>query len=114
MSDSDDGKESFEVNDFDLNAALNPGASRRRPTREQQIYGVSFIEVYYFIRILGMWAGNESDDDENNSGRRGFGARNRNDKYSSSGPVKFVSGGVNKADNARSGENATKATVCDF
>lgn len=36
---SDAEYEAFEVNDYDLDNEFNPNRSRRRPTKQQQIYG---------------------------------------------------------------------------
>lgn len=37
-----EGYESFNVNDTDLEYALNPGARRFRQTKNQQTYGMNF------------------------------------------------------------------------
>uniref|UniRef100_A0A914X3D0 G-patch domain-containing protein n=1 Tax=Plectus sambesii TaxID=2011161 RepID=A0A914X3D0_9BILA len=70
----EDGMESFEVNDFDLESAMNPGR-RRRATKNQQIYG--------------MWADKE-DSEEEEEAKPSFGRKRPN--YAA--PVNFVSGGV--------------------
>lgn len=36
---SDEEYEKFEVNDYDLDNEFNPNRNRRRPTKNQQIYG---------------------------------------------------------------------------
>lgn len=36
---SDEEYEKFEVNDYDLENEFNPNRNRRRPTKNQQIYG---------------------------------------------------------------------------
>lgn len=36
---SDEEYERFEVNDYDLDNEFNPNRNRRRPTKNQQIYG---------------------------------------------------------------------------
>lgn len=41
MADDSDEVEEFEVSEYDLDSALNPGRSRRRATKNQQIYGKS-------------------------------------------------------------------------
>lgn len=37
--DDDDGRESFEINDMDLEYAMNPGGRRRFQNKEQATYG---------------------------------------------------------------------------
>lgn len=37
--DDNEGYDSFEINDTDLEYAMNPGARRNRPSKEQHIYG---------------------------------------------------------------------------
>lgn len=48
---SDAEYEAFEVNDYDLDTEFNPNRSRRRPTKQQQIYGEldGFINVEFTI-----------------------------------------------------------------
>lgn len=36
---SDNDYEKFEISDFDLENEFNPNRNRRRPTKNQQIYG---------------------------------------------------------------------------
>lgn len=78
---SDEEYERFEISDYDLEAGFNPlGKNRRRPTKNQQIYGI--------------WADEGSDEETERPSRRGFGAKQSKD-YTA--PVDFVAGGVQQA-----------------
>ncbi|KAI6226471.1 Septin and tuftelin-interacting protein 1-like protein [Aphelenchoides fujianensis] len=79
----DDGFESFEVDERDLEFALGRGSRGRRQTKNEAIYGI--------------WADEEDEAD----GRRGFGRGAR-----SSGPVAFVSGGVSRGNKMDEEEDA--------
>lgn len=46
-AEEDDGMESFDISERDLEYALNPGY-RRGLSKNQQLYGSSFI--HYFVR----------------------------------------------------------------
>ncbi|PIC46316.1 hypothetical protein B9Z55_006048 [Caenorhabditis nigoni] len=74
--DDDDGRESFEINDMDLEYAMNPGGRRRYQNKDQATYGVFAPD-------------HDSDDDEQSSSR---GPSNKRQKYTA--PMSFVSGGV--------------------
>uniref|UniRef100_A0A0N5AM51 G-patch domain-containing protein n=1 Tax=Syphacia muris TaxID=451379 RepID=A0A0N5AM51_9BILA len=74
----DEGMESFEIDDRDIEYALNPGA-RRGFSKNQQLYGI--------------WADKEDSDEEDaHAGFGSFGTRKKNKNYSA--PVNFVSGGI--------------------
>jgi hypothetical protein len=50
--DGDDGMESFSIDDYDLQSALNPGSRRRGLSKNQQIYGelyLASISNYIFV-----------------------------------------------------------------
>ncbi|KAI6233941.1 Septin and tuftelin-interacting protein 1-like protein [Aphelenchoides fujianensis] len=79
----DDGFESFEVDERDLEFALGRGSRGRRQTKNEAIYGI--------------WADEEDEAD----GRRGFGRGAR-----SAGPVAFVSGGVSRGNKMDDEEDA--------
>ena len=84
----DDG-EAFEIDDRDLEYALDPTRrSRRKQTKEQQIYGLCFQDnfTYFNYAFTGIWADNDEED-----GRPGFGLGS-SQKLSKS--VSFVSGGI--------------------
>ncbi|KAI1709720.1 GC-rich sequence DNA-binding factor-like protein domain-containing protein [Ditylenchus destructor] len=75
--------EEFDINAGDFEAAMNPGRSFRRQTKDQAIYG--------------MWA--DSDDEDE---RPGFSKGSRK-KADYSAPVQFISGGI-KVGNKMEGE----------
>lgn len=76
----DEGMESFDISDRDLEFALNPGA-RRGLSKNQQLYGI--------------WADREdSDDEDTHVGFGSAGTKKRSKNYSA--PVTFVSGGVKR------------------
>ncbi|XP_026462739.1 septin-interacting protein 1-like [Ctenocephalides felis] len=70
----EDEVERFEITDYDLENEFYP-RSRRRPTKNQQIYGI--------------WAADDSEDDEPKSGRK------RPKDYSA--PVNFIAGGIQQS-----------------
>lgn len=74
--------EAFEVTDYDLANEFNPNRPRRKLTKNQQIYGI--------------WADSDSDADSDVElkGRRGGG---RGSKVRSTGPVNFVTGGIQQS-----------------
>ncbi|VDK46318.1 unnamed protein product [Anisakis simplex] len=78
--DEEDDMERFEIDDRDIEFAINPDA-RRGLSKNQQLYGI--------------WADREESDDEEDS-HAGFGSATRSGKRGKnySAPVAFVSGGV--------------------
>ncbi|CAI2327742.1 unnamed protein product [Caenorhabditis sp. 36 PRJEB53466] len=76
--DDDDGRESFDINDVDLEYAMNPGGRRRFQNKDQAIYGV--------------WAPERDSDDDDQPGSSRGGPSSKKGKYTM--PVGFVSGGV--------------------
>ena len=81
MSD-DDEMESFDINEEDLNRAYNPGGKRNKMSKEQA--------------MLGIWASNDSDDDDGDL----FSYKNQKKKF----PIGFVSGNK-KAPNSSKKQN---------
>lgn len=81
---SDTEYEKFEINDYDLENEFNPfRAGRKRPTKNQQIYGI--------------WAEDDSDDEGNQSTSKG---RNRADTRKGkdyTAPIGFVAGGIQQS-----------------
>lgn len=81
---SDTEYEKFEINDYDLENEFNPfRAGRRRPTKNQQIYGI--------------WAEDDSDDEGGQSTSKG---RNRADTRKGkdyTAPIGFVAGGIQQS-----------------
>ncbi|MCP9262121.1 hypothetical protein DINM_005413 [Dirofilaria immitis] len=74
----DDGMESFDINERDLEYALNPGY-RRGLSKNQQLYGI--------------WADREESDNEDV--HAGFGSKSsKKQSKNYSAPVTFVSGGI--------------------
>ncbi|KAK6103807.1 GC-rich sequence DNA-binding factor-like family protein [Brugia pahangi] len=74
----DDGVERFEINERDLEYALNPG-HRRGLSKNQQLYGI--------------WADHEESDNEDiHAGFGSKGSKKQSKNYSA--PVTFVSGGI--------------------
>uniref|UniRef100_A0A1I7X9I8 G-patch domain-containing protein n=1 Tax=Heterorhabditis bacteriophora TaxID=37862 RepID=A0A1I7X9I8_HETBA len=88
--DDDDGMESFEVDDRDLEFAMNPGR-RHFQTKNQATYGI--------------WADREESDEDGEDAyaRPSFGKRRKKD-YSA--PVNFISGGIKQGTNLDSSENS--------
>lgn len=91
--------EDFNVDDKDLENALNPGGRKyRRQTKEQATYGRNFSKYIFtvnFFHVLGVWADSDSEDE-----RPSFSSRKK-PKYTE--PVSFVSGGIkngNKIENS--------------
>ncbi|KAF1765251.1 hypothetical protein GCK72_005203 [Caenorhabditis remanei] len=74
--DDDDGRETFEISDMDMEYAMNPGGRRRFQNKDQATYGVFALD-------------HDSDDDEQSTSR---GPVNKRQKYTA--PMSFVSGGV--------------------
>lgn len=79
---SDEEYEKFEINDYDLEDPFR--ARRRRPTKNQQIYGI--------------WA-DDSDDETESSGRRNRAGASGSNKQSKdyTAPIGFVAGGVQQS-----------------
>lgn len=81
---SDTEYEKFEINDYDLENEFNPSRGRRRPTKNQQIYGI--------------WADDDSDDgaaqSTSNRGRPRQEGRRTKDFTA---PIGFVAGGVQQS-----------------
>lgn len=82
---SDTEYEKFEINDYDLENEFNPfRTGRKRPTKNQQIYGI--------------WADDDSDAEGNQStsakGRNRGDARKAKD-YTA--PIGFVAGGIQQS-----------------
>ncbi|XP_041779009.1 septin-interacting protein 1 [Anopheles merus] len=80
----DEEYERFEITDYDLANEFNPNRGRRRPTKNQQIYGV--------------WA----DDDSENEGDEGSGGRRRGrmggkQPKDYSAPIGFIAGGIQQS-----------------
>ncbi|KAM7351847.1 septin interacting protein 1 [Cochliomyia hominivorax] len=88
---SDNEYERFEITDYDLDNEFNPNRSRKKQTKQHQIYGI--------------WADDsDNDDDEESSGRRRGGRKGRMGLGSSgsrskdyTAPVNFVAGGIQQA-----------------
>lgn len=82
---SDTEYEKFEINDYDLENEFNPfRAGRRRPTKNQQIYGI--------------WADDDSDENtESTSNRRNRGDATNSKHKDYTAPIGFVAGGVQQA-----------------
>lgn len=90
---SDTEYEKFEINDYDLENEFNPfRAGRRRPTKNQQIYGV--------------WADDDSDDEGSTSTKpnrnRAEGRKSKN--YTA--PIGFVAGGIQQSGKKKEEEKA--------
>lgn len=100
---SDEEYEKFEINDYDLENEFNPFRARRRPTKNQQIYGI--------------WADKDSDEDDagETSGRRNRAGAGGSKKQSKdySAPIGFVAGGVQQAGKKKEPEQEEKAKVSD-
>ncbi|XP_063699786.1 septin-interacting protein 1-like [Culicoides brevitarsis] len=77
---SDEEYERFEITDYDLDNEFNPNRNRRRPTKNQAIYGI--------------WADNSGDSDD--SGPE-LGGRRKKGFKDYSKPLNFVAGGVQQA-----------------
>ncbi|VDK67133.1 unnamed protein product [Litomosoides sigmodontis] len=87
-AEEDDGMESFDISERDLEYALNPGY-RRGLSKNQQLYGI--------------WADHEESDNEDVYA--GFGSRgSKKQSKNYSAPVTFVSGGI-KRGNTIEGES---------
>lgn len=81
---SDNEYEKFEISDYDLENEFNPFRGRKRPTKNQQIYGI--------------WADEDSDNEAKQSTSNRF--RSRNDVKKSkdyTAPVSFVAGGIQQS-----------------
>ncbi|XP_053673188.1 septin-interacting protein 1 [Anopheles nili] len=82
----DEEYERFEITDYDLDNEFNPNRGRRRPTKNQQIYGI--------------WADDDSDNDggegTSSGGRRkGRIAGKKPKDYTA--PIGFVAGGIQQS-----------------
>lgn len=101
---SDEEYERFEVNDYDLDNEFNPNRNRRRPTKNQQIYGEfpspiipQNRTINRFLIVSGIWA-DDSDGEGGGGGRSGFSnKRGKAPAKDYTAPVSFVSGGVQQA-----------------
>lgn len=83
---SDEEYEKFEISDYDLENEFNPfRAGRRRPTKNQQIYGI--------------WADDDSDNETEQSGKRNRAGASGSKKQSKdyTAPIGFVAGGVQQS-----------------
>lgn len=82
---SDTEYEKFEINDYDLENEFNPfRPGRRRPTKNQQIYGI--------------WADDDSDDDGGGeTSRRNRGGSGKNHAKDYTAPIGFVAGGIEQS-----------------
>lgn len=80
---SDTEYEKFEINDYDLENEFNPFRGRKRPTKNQQIYGI--------------WADDDSDEEQSTStkGRNRSGEGKKSKDYTA--PIGFVAGGVQQS-----------------
>lgn len=90
---SDTEYEKFEINDYDLENEFNPFRGRKRPTKNQQIYGI--------------WADDDSDEEQSTStkGRnRGGGGEGKKSKDYTA-PIGFVAGGIQQSGKKKEKEN---------
>ncbi|XP_022257419.1 tuftelin-interacting protein 11-like, partial [Limulus polyphemus] len=71
-----DDVEKFEITDWDIENEFNPNRVKHRQTKQQQIYGI--------------WADEDSDDNE----RPSFRSKGKHDMTA---PISFISGGVKQA-----------------
>lgn len=80
---SDTEYEKFEINDYDLENEFNPfRTGRKRPTKNQQIYGI--------------WADDDSDDERSTSTKTRNRADGRKPKDYTA-PIGFVAGGIQQS-----------------
>lgn len=80
---SDTEYEKFEINDYDLENEFNPfRAGRKRPSKNQQIYGI--------------WADNSDDEAEQSTSNAGRSRGDRRQKDYTT-PIGFVAGGVQQS-----------------
>lgn len=93
---SEDEYEKFEISDYDLENEFNPYRRGRRPTKNQQIYG--------------MWADDDSDN-EGESSRRGRNAAGSSRKQAKdyTAPIGFVAGGIQQT--GKKPEKAPEETI---
>lgn len=89
---SDTEYEKFEINDYDLENEFNPfRAGRKRPTKNQQIYG--------------MWADDDSEDEGSTSTKnRNRGEGRKGKDYTA--PIGFVAGGIQQSGKKKEAEAA--------
>lgn len=83
---SDQEYEKFEISDYDLENEFNPFRGRKRPTKNQQIYGI--------------WADDDSDAEQSTSKGRNRGGGGGGDLKKSkdyTAPIGFVAGGVQQS-----------------
>lgn len=83
---SDHEYEKFEISDYDLQNEFTPFGGRRRPTKNQQIYGI--------------WADDDSDEEQSTStkGRnRGGGGGDVKKSKDYTAPIGFVAGGIQQS-----------------
>lgn len=98
---SDEEYEKFEITDYDLDNEFNPNRNRRRPTKNQAIYGKflsndNFLTslLIFCVLLTGIWADNSGDSDD--SGPE-LGGRRKKGFKDYSKPLNFVAGGVQQA-----------------
>ncbi|XP_001842208.2 septin-interacting protein 1 [Culex quinquefasciatus] len=75
--------ERFEITDHDLESEFNPNRRSRRPTKNQQIYGI--------------WADDDSENELEEGSRRGGGRGGGKKTKDYSAPIGFVAGGIQQA-----------------
>lgn len=81
---SDNEYEKFEINDYDLENEFNPSRGRKRPTKNQQIYGI--------------WADDDSDDNaQQSTSSRGRSRPSRREPKNFTAPIGFVAGGIQQS-----------------
>lgn len=53
---SDNEYEKFEISDYDLENEFNPNRNRRRPTKNQQIYGTYFLfPIDFYLQFINLF-----------------------------------------------------------
>lgn len=86
---SDHEYEKFEISDYDLENEFNPFRGRKRPTKNQQIYGI--------------WADDDSDEEQSTSTKgRSRGEGKKSKDYTA--PIGFVAGGVQQSGKKKENE----------
>lgn len=109
--------EPFQINDYDLDNEFNPNRFRKKPSKNQNIYGEK-IEIYCRrqfktfknIKFIGIWA-EDSDDDGETSSFMG-GSRKRKGPKDDAAPVSFVSGGIQQS-GKKKGETESENKITD-
>lgn len=99
---SDTEYEKFEINDYDLENEFNPNRmGRRRPTKNQQIYGI--------------WADDDSDDDAGQSTSMGRNRSNARKTKDYSAPIGFVAGGIQQSGKKKDGDaKKSDEGLCEY